>query len=383
MTLAIVEGAPTSPAGAAPVAPFTAVFHTQDNGAIGLFGNTVETCPISASTCLAARNGSATNGDLNTLDNNDYNMTFINIDPGPGIVDSSSADVTLPAGSTVLFAGLYWGGRQFAGTGGANATLPLNTMLLKGPGQTTYQTVTAATTVQIPQSTDATGPYQSYANVTSIVSAAGPGTWFGANVAASTGADRYGGWTLVVAYRNPGLPLRDLTVFNGFDSIGGSNSDTITISGFLAPFTGPVRTTVGIVAYEGDAGITGDALKLNSTALTTALRPANNFFDGAISNLGVNVTARNPPGANAATQGSYVNNFGFDVATVDASGIIANGATSATATFSTSGDQYYPGVLTTAIDLFAPSFPPVTKTVVDLSGHNPAQVGDKLEYTID
>ena len=62
-----------------------------------------------------------------------------------------------------------------------------------------------------------------------------------------------------MAYRNPGLPLRDLTVFNGFDSIGGSNSDTITISGFLAPFTGPVRTTVGIVAYEGDAGITGDA----------------------------------------------------------------------------------------------------------------------------
>ena len=186
-----------------------------------------------------------------------------------------------------------------------------------------------------------------------------------------------------MAYRNPGLPLRDLTVFNGFDSIGGSNSDTITISGFLAPFTGPVRTTVGIVAYEGDAGITGDALKLNSTALTTAVRPANNFFDSAISTLGVNVTARNPPGTNAATQGSYANNFGFDVATVDASGIIANGATSATATFSTSGDQYYPGVLTTAIDLFAPSFPPVTKTVVDLSGHNPAQVGDKLEYTVD
>ncbi len=40
-------------------------------------------------------------------------------------------------------------------------------------------------------------------------------------------------------------------------------------------------------------------------------------------------------------------------------------------------------MLTTAIDLFAPSFPPVTKTVIDLSGHNPAQVGDKLEYTVD
>ena len=288
LALPVIAATTTSPAAAAPVAPFTPVFHTQDNGAIGLFGNTVETCPLSASTCLAARNGTATGGDLN---NNNYTMGFINIDPGAGIVDSSSADVTLLSGSVVLFASLYWGGRQFAGTGGANATLPLNTMLLKGPGQAAYQTVTASSTVQIPAATDATGPYQSFANVTSIVSAAGPGTWFGANVAAATGADRYGGWTLVVAYRNPGLPLRDLTVFNGFDNIGGTNSDTITISGFLAPFTGPVRTTVGIVAYEGDSGITGDTFKLNSTALTTAVRPANNFFDSAISNLGVNVTA--------------------------------------------------------------------------------------------
>ena len=106
LALPVIAATTTSPAAAAPVAPFTPVFHTQDNGAIGLFGNTVETCPLSASTCLAARNGTATGGDLN---NNNYTMGFINIDPGAGIVDSSSADVTLLSGSVVLFAGLYWG----------------------------------------------------------------------------------------------------------------------------------------------------------------------------------------------------------------------------------------------------------------------------------
>ena len=40
-------------------------------------------------------------------------------------------------------------------------------------------------------------------------------------------------------------------------------------------------------------------------------------------------------------------------------------------------------MLTISTDLFAPTFPPAPKTVVDLNGNNPAQVGDKLEYTID
>ena len=356
------------------MAPFTPVFHTQDNGAIAMFANTVETCPASASGCSAARTGVATGGNLNLLNNNNYTMGFVNVDPGSGRDNSSSVNVVLPAGSTILFAGLYWAGRQFAGTGGADATHPLNTMLLKGPGQSSYQTITASTTIQIAKNVDATGPYQSFADVTSIVSAAGPGTWFGANVAAATGADRYGGWSLVVAYRNPGLPLRDLTVFNGFDSIGGSNTDSVPISGFLAPLTGPVRTTLGVIAYEGDAGITGDSLKLGNTTLTDALHATNNFFASVIATLGVNNTARNP---------SDVDNFGFDASLVDATGAIPNGATSTTATFSTSGDQYYPGVLTISTDLFAPTFPPAPKTVVDLNGNNPAQVGDKLEYTID
>jgi hypothetical protein len=48
---------------------------------------------------------------------------------------------------------------------------------------------------------------------------------------------------LVVVYRNPSLPLRDLTVFDGFNSVDQGNPQTITISGFLAPLSGDVQTS--------------------------------------------------------------------------------------------------------------------------------------------
>ena len=61
--------------------------------------------------------------------------------------------------------------------------------------------------------------YESFADVTSRVAAAGSGTYTVANVQASAGPTSYAGWALVVAYQAPGLPLRNLTVFDGYASI--------------------------------------------------------------------------------------------------------------------------------------------------------------------
>ena len=38
--------------------------------------------------------------------------------------------------------------------------------------------------------------------------------------------------------------------------------------------------------------------------------------------------------------------------------------------------------MTTAIDVFAPDFSPSTKTVTNLTGGDPARVGDTLRYTV-
>ena len=68
---------------------------------------------------------------------------------------------------------------------------------------------------------------------------------------------------LVVAYQAPGLPLRNLTVFDGYASINsGDNPVTGSISGFVTPPVGAVNAKVGVVAYEGDRGLTGDSMSL-------------------------------------------------------------------------------------------------------------------------
>jgi hypothetical protein len=79
--------------------------------------------------------------------------------------------------------------------------------------------------------------------VTSVVQQAGPGTYFGADVPAATGEDRYSGWSLVVVYRSPSLPLRNLTVNDGLADVGQNDPQIITISGFTTPTT--VRSTPG------------------------------------------------------------------------------------------------------------------------------------------
>ena len=175
-------------------------------------------------------------------------------------------------------------------------------------------------------------------------------------------------------YRSADLPLRNLTVFDGFADVGQGSPQQITISGFLAPAApAPVETQLGMVAYEGDFATSGDQAQLNSTLLSTSpLSQSNNFFNGTNDNNGSSVTTRNP---------ADLNMLGFDIKNLGASGI-QNGDTSATINLNSTGDRYFPGVVTTAIKLFAPDFSTSTKTVANLAGRTPALPGDDLEYTV-
>ena len=145
----------------------------------------------------------------------------------------------------MLFAGLYWGARLAAGTGGAPALDPAarGRVLLQAPGDTTYRTVTA------PAATDTAGEtYQGFADVTAIVGASGAGEYTVANVQAGTGRGdgQLAGWTLVVAYGDPAAPPRNLAVFDGLQQVGSASAGvTIGLSGFRTPTSGPVRSKVG------------------------------------------------------------------------------------------------------------------------------------------
>ena len=153
-------------ASAQPVAPFSPVFSGTDNGAIAVFGNANESCPtgqtLGGNLCDTNRQSSIlANSDVQSNgynDNNAWPMTWVNVDPSNNNYNSSSATVSWPSGSTVLFAGLFWEGRECAYAGGGSPACepgelntpagpplsPFNQMKLKGPCPTcTYQTITA------------------------------------------------------------------------------------------------------------------------------------------------------------------------------------------------------------------------------------------------
>jgi uncharacterized repeat protein (TIGR01451 family) len=347
---------------------FAPRFTANDTGDIDIFGNTLMTCPTSASGCTAAQQSGVTTTADSMNQNNAYNMQYVDVDGDPATFNSSRSTVSLPAGSQVLFAGLYWGARTAAGSGGAAArnAAARNLVKFKAPGASAYTQLTAD------QLDDGTGGiYQGFADVTDQVRAAGNGQYTVADVQASTGADTLAGWSLVIAYRDTSQPARNLSVFDGIKSISSGASGTISVSGFTTPPAGQVRTRVGFVTYEGDAGIVGDSASLNGTTLSDAQHPATNFFNSRSSRDGALRTGNTP---------SYPNNLGIEQSILLANGILGNNATSATIGLTSSGDVYAPGVVTFATELYAPKVEQ-TKTVTDVNGGQVEQ-GDTLRYTI-
>ncbi|MCK9249577.1 MAG: hypothetical protein M0P31_11475 [Solirubrobacteraceae bacterium] len=347
---------------------FAPRFTASDTGDIDIVGNTLLTCPTSAQGCTAARQAGVTTSSDSSSQNNAYAMRFVDVDGDPSTFNSSRAALPLPNGATVLFAGLYWGARTKAGTGGQAAANPQNRnrIKLRVPGGSGYVQLTAD------QLDDGSGGiYQGFKDVTALVAGAGAGTYTAADVQSSTGRDQLAGWSLVVAYRDTSEPARNLSVFDGIKSIGGGQTGTINVSGFQTPPAGAVRTRVGFVTYEGDGGIVGDSASLNGTVLSDAQHPATNFFNSRTSRDGVLRTGTDP---------DYPNQLGIEQSIVEANGILPNGATSATIRLTSSGDVYAPGVVTFATELYAPRIEQ-TKTVEDVNGGEVEQ-GDVLRYTV-
>ena len=370
-----------TPAGATPptTRPFTAVFTANTTGDIMIRGNTLMTCrPDSTSwvssgtgsACAAVQDGTAKGH------NNFFDMTYVDVDSDVDTFNSSSATLTIPDGATVLYAGLSWAGRTSAGSLSSGGSTYLQgvaapnrnargTALFKVAGAATNTTVTSTTT-------DVNGSnYQAYVDVTDAVKTAGSGVYTMANVQAGTGANSYAGWSLTVAYAEASLPERNLVVYTGYNTVDNGAPQDITVSGFTTPASGSFVTRVGTVGYEGDYAVKGDGISLNGTPLANTLNPVNDMFNSSLTDLNAAITDTTP---------SYRNLLGIDVDRFDASGILANASTSATINLNTTGDTFYPGLITFATDLNAATLTG-TKTVTDVNGGNVSR-NDRLNYSI-
>lgn len=354
----------TGPEQASADRPFAPRFSENVQGAITFAANTVMTCPDSDSRCPGARDGTGS-----TLNNNSFRMVYVDTDGDPSTFNSSSATLTIPPGAQVLFAGLYYDGQTTAGVGGSAAPSASSrgTVRLRAPGELSFQTLTGA----VDDST--TGKYAAFVDVTGQVTTAGSGSYTVANIQTGTGEDRGGGWSIVVAYRDVSEPARNLTIFDGLETVSQGSTKTIGVTGFQTPASGPVKTSIGFVTYEGDRGSNGDSASLNSTVLSSATNPPNNFFNSSIAKDGVLLEDKDP---------NYNNQLGFDAVQVNADGILANGATSATIRLQTNRDQYMPHVVTFATEIFSPDISAV-KSVQNLTNPGgPARDGDILRYQL-
>jgi hypothetical protein len=240
-----------SNADAAPRA-FAQRFTTNTKGDITIVGNTSLVCSVTGTNgaqCASAQSGGATSV---APTNNSFTMVNADVDADATTFNSSTAGLAMPAGSTVLFAGLYW-----TGTGTAANR---NTVLFKPAGTAAYQPLTATT---LDDSGVATVYYQGFVNVTSQVATGGNGIYTVANIQTTTGATNLvAGWSLVVIYGNATLPTRNLSIYDGYQRVAGAGQVDIVVSGFITPPFGAVNTSIGTVAIDGDRTSTEGAAGL-------------------------------------------------------------------------------------------------------------------------
>jgi large repetitive protein len=334
--------------------------------------------------------------------NNGQNLEYIDIDGDTRTFSSSRADLAIgtnPDGTVddqlrlckkIVYAGLYWTAsypfERYQGPDlldGTNIKNDWNQIKFRLPGGN-YIDIVADNAADPVNDEDAiivsptrtpfvyNRPYVCYKNVTTLLqSLADPnGEYFVANQRASRGRNpngNSGGWSLVVIYESPTVTSKYISTFDGFANVSGSTQVDFNINGFRTIPFGTVRSKIGVSALEGDTSLRGESLQFKANTLPTftpvfnGINPANNFFNGTISNDNFFSNNRLPNSRNT---------FGFDLDRVTLNNnlnlVLPNNETGATIRLSTAGDAFGAYLTTFAVDVIAPDIQ-LTKQVKDLN----------------
>jgi hypothetical protein len=313
--------------------------------------------------------------------NGNNSMVYVDVDgnsnngvDGKRTFNSSSSTLTFstenganPSCSNIVYAGLYWTGRSSDSNPSNNSfsvtknnvtkTFDKRNISLKGPNATTYTQFTAsASDIYYPNTTDGY-MYSAYKEVTDYVRTNGIGVYTAADIALvegnGGGTGYYGGWSLIVVYENSKMNYRDVTIFDGHAYVtGGTASFEIPVTGFNTVQSGPVGMKLGLMAGEGDSGISGDYFQINRHSDNTFINlshggnQTNNFFNSSIQTGG---NTRNP---------NLLNNTGLDICMFtipnNNNTVLGNNQTSTTFKYGSTQDTYVIFAIAMAIDAYIP-----------------------------
>lgn len=285
----------------------------------------------------------------------------------------STAMLALPPGATVTHAYLYWAGAVTTNTSDPTA-------VLERPGVFSSNVNAVAAHRE---SINNHFAYQSVADVTALVRQHGAGAYRVGGVDTRDPVNlnndtSFAGWWMAVFYELATEPPRNLALFDGLDQVRPGNPANATLSGFRVPNAG-FDGKLGVIAFEGDSSLTGDQLFFNGgAALTNALNPSDDFFNGTRSDLGAAVSNAGDLPQLTGGAGSM---SGIDIDVIDIKSKLTAGLTQAPISATSTGDYYLLGGFVTSISTFRPDFTTSEKTVKDVNGGG-LLPGDVLEYTI-
>lgn len=238
--------------------------------------------------CQNSSNGATCTEPSATATNNSIDQHFADIDGDASTSNSSMMRLDLLSGDTIVWARLYWSARLINPSIATKAAA--QTIKFRTPTSANYIDIYAEVFDNFPL--DDPFDYGASADVTALVQAGGAGQYFGADIQAATGTNRFASWMLFVVVENPARPFNNISVYDGFQVVFDADaaypdSVTATASGFVTPKSGSVDSNLFIYTGESESGIYDGATITNSTGVPTSLldakNQANDLMNGSFS----------------------------------------------------------------------------------------------------
>lgn len=208
---------------------------------------------------------------LNPLENNPNSFCTI--------ANTSSESLTLQPTDVIEKAFIYW-----AGSGTGDFEIKLNGQVVNSSRN-------------FPIFMNNLNYFSAYAEVTSIVQAAGNGLYtvseldLQSAISGSgycTNRTNFGGWAMLVIYKNDLLPMNQLNVYDGLQAVS-ANQNTLTLTLNDMNVVDNLGAKLGFIAWEGDSTLANqETFKFNGFNLTNAINPLGNAFNSTNSFTGSN-----------------------------------------------------------------------------------------------
>ena len=190
------------------------------------------------------------------------------------ILTESSANLTLNDNQNVVAAYLYW-----AGSGAGDLNISLNNIDITA--ERTFSDAIDSNRIF----------FAAFADVTSIIIDQGSTEYTISNFDLTDviapycpSGTNFGGWAITIIYEDSNLPLNQLNVYDGLQSVPEYLSITLDNLNVLDN----ENAKIGFVAWEGDRSIAvNEQLTINGSVISNyPLNPANNAFNGTNSFTG-------------------------------------------------------------------------------------------------